>query len=674
MKLYSLISSKTNYFPLTNNLSKTNSKIFFIIRELTGIILLLYGRQYYIKSLKGCDGDEFKCIVIKIRFIFDDIRYCFKSILYFILFLVFIHLKIYSKYQIIIFIIIIFEIVLKDRGDSFLHHGFFNILSLFTFLILGEIFIILFIIIINIKKKKYLIFITINLILLYCFIHINNKEKYFCKNWDRGLNNSIISNNKTLYPCTIAIPKRKCLIDIFSPLLDLSKILNIKCENRKEKEKYLLKSFSNLKSYPFINKIAYPTTKIDKEEINDYTPLHGGNLMNYIMNNLINLDENNTFHKLKNNETHEIIVDFSQNPYGELIQKINFNQSLSNIRANVSKQYNSNNIIFIFFDNLSRVHFYRQYKKTSKFIKNFLSYKGFSTKNNKNQYYHGFEFLKYHKFDGPTLNNAVPMFTGVNFNNKNKIINIVKDMKKLGYVTCNVQDVCQKELMVLAKKKKYYYYIEYDHEYIAPSCDPNIFKKGYGLFSGPNGIIRKCLYGKESIEYAFEYGKNFWKAYNNNKKFLRIVNSYGHEYIGEKSKYADDSLYNFLNDLYISEQMKNTTLFLVGDHGNLLMGVYELFKPNDFEIEKNFPICIIINPDVEKLSYYEQYSEIFQNQQTFITPFDIYFTLRNIIYGNKYKDNLLKEQINKGESLYRYINPKKRSCKNYIQMKNCLCK
>ena len=166
MKLYSLISSKTNYFPLTNNLSKTNSKIFFIIRELTGIILLLYGRQYYIKSLKGCDGDEFKCIVIKIRFIFDDIRYCFKSILYFLLFLVFIHLKIYSKYQIIIFIIIIFEIVLKDRGDSFLHHGFFNILSLFTFLILGEIFIILFILFILIIKKNIFVKIGIEVLII----------------------------------------------------------------------------------------------------------------------------------------------------------------------------------------------------------------------------------------------------------------------------------------------------------------------------------------------------------------------------------------------------------------------------------------------------------------------------------------------------------------------------
>ena len=110
------------------------------------------------------------------------------------------------------------------------------------------------------------------------------------------------------------------------------------------------------------------------------------------------------------------------------------------------------------------------------------------------------------------------MFTGVNFNNKNEMISIVKDMKKLGYITCNVQDVCQKELMVLGKNKKYYHFIEFDHEYVAPSCDPNIFKPGYGIFSGENGIIRKCLYGKESIEHALEYGKNFWKTYNNNIK------------------------------------------------------------------------------------------------------------------------------------------------------------
>lgn len=61
---------------------------------------------------------------------------------------------------------------------------------------------------------------------------------------------------------------------------------------------------------------------------------------------------------------------------------------------------------------------------------------------NKHLNYHGFEFLKYHIFDGGTLFNAIPMFSGVNLNNKNKIISIVKDMKNLGYITCNVQDVC----------------------------------------------------------------------------------------------------------------------------------------------------------------------------------------------------------------------------------------
>ena len=50
----------------------------------------------------------------------------------------------------------------------------------------------------------------------------------------------------------------------------------------------------------------------------------------------------------------------------------------------------SNNILYIYLDNLSRVHFYRQYKKTAKFIKKFLKYEGFSIKNNYEHKFHGF--------------------------------------------------------------------------------------------------------------------------------------------------------------------------------------------------------------------------------------------------------------------------------------------
>jgi len=103
------------------------------------------------------------------------------------------------------------------------------------------------------------------------------------------------------------------------------------------------------------------------------------------------------------------------------------------------------------------------------------------------------------------------------------------------------------------------------------------------------------------------------------------------------------------------------------------MGVYKLLNPNDWKIEKSLPILIILIPDKKNISYEMQYSEIYKNQQTLITPFDIYYTIRHIIYGNNYKNNLLKKRHNEGESLFKYINSKNRNCKKYQQMRNCKC-
>ena len=266
-------------------------------------------------------------------------------------------------------------------------------------------------------------------------------------------------------------------------------------------------------------------------------------------------------------------------------------------------------------DNLSRVHFYRQFKKTSKFLKQFFSYKGFSM--NSSDVFHGFEFLKYHNLDGATLTNAIPMFSGVYYNPNNTMISIVKELKKLGYVTCNSQDVCHKELMGINDLNKYTY-VEFDHEYASPNCDPNIYNFGYGLLGGENGILRKCLYGKEKIEYTFEYSKQFWLSY--------------------KAKYSDEATFHFLYDLFSSNQLKNTTIFIAGDHGFMLMGAYKLLSPNDWRIEQFMPIFIILIPDIKNQTFEEQYSEIYKNQQTLITPFDIYYTIRDIIYGKRYKD------------------------------------
>ena len=77
-----------------------------IFSNLLAFIFLIIGRHLYIKSLLGCDGGEFKCIIKnKLDYILDDIYYCTHSAIYFLIFLFILHLKLCSFYQIIIFIL-----------------------------------------------------------------------------------------------------------------------------------------------------------------------------------------------------------------------------------------------------------------------------------------------------------------------------------------------------------------------------------------------------------------------------------------------------------------------------------------------------------------------------------------------------------------------------------------
>ena len=96
-----------------------------------------------------------------------------------------------------------------------------------------------------------------------------------------------------MYSCSVDIPRSKCFIDILSPLLDLSKLLKIKCEKRKDKEKYILKLSSNLNSLKEIKKIGYPITVNSKGEIKGKPALYSDTLMNFVLNNMINLDDKN---------------------------------------------------------------------------------------------------------------------------------------------------------------------------------------------------------------------------------------------------------------------------------------------------------------------------------------------------------------------------------------------
>jgi hypothetical protein len=668
----SIKETKNNEIKLEDNNKIPIIKLFF---EIIALPYLLIGRHLYIISLKGCNKSEYDCL-FDIQYIIDDINNCVQSTFYFIFVLFLIQMNLCSKYYLIVIFAFFAEFIIADRGSTFLNHGILNILGFFVILSFGEIIILIIVLFYKLYRCKNRIPFFFSVIIFSIFTSIfifKNKDNFFCKDWDKGLNNTYIENNSSKYPCKMKIPKSKCLINIVRPFLDASKFAGIKCEKRQEKEKYLLKNFLNYANNTHIKRIGYPITIGKNPEIVGKPAMYSGTLLEFVKNNLINMDDKEQLNKLEDYQKPEVIVDFNKDPYGQIQIKINYNESLAKERQ-LKQKNETKNVLFIYMDNLSRNHFYRQYPKTCKFLEKFLSYKGFSpsNKNNSNENYHGFEFLKYYKFEGATLSNALPMFSGVNFDPHLNMVSIVREFKNNGYVTANIQDICHKELMDINPLEKYVY-VEFDHEYAAPNCDPNIYTFGYSFSGGENGIFRKCQYGKESFEHPLEYAKKFWKSYKDCKKFMRIVNTYAHEYSGEKSKYSDEPLRDFLKYLYESSQLNDTTVFIAGDHGFALMGVYKILEANDWKAENDLPVFFIIEPDNTNLDYEKQYQEISKNQQTLITAFDIFYTLKWILYGEEYKSLPLNGDKNSGECLFKYINPKLRNCKKYKKLAKSTC-
>ena len=441
-----IIKKNGNLIFLSEHKSTLKNIINFI-----SILYLIFGRFLYISSLKGCSKSEFDCLN-DLQLIQDDINNCLNSIVYFTFVLFLIQLKICSSYILIILVIIYIELLIRDHGENFLNHGKLNLFALFSLTMIGEIFILFIVLYKYLFKKKKIFLICLISILIFIQsikIIIKSKEDYYCKDWDKGLNNSYINNDPIIYPCKINIPKDKCLISILGPLFDFSKILNLKCVKRSDKEKNNLIINSNLKNKTKIKRIGYPITIGKKEEINGEPFLYSETLYEFVNNNLVDMDDKEQLNKLNEDQKPEVIANFSNSLYGKLEININFKGKLSKERKLLEKE-DSNNVLFLFMDNLSRVHFYRQYKRTKEFLKQFLTYKGYSNEIDKKQKYHGFEFLKFQKFDGPTVTNTIPMFSGVYFDSRNIMISIVKDFKKSGYITCNVQDICHKELISFA--------------------------------------------------------------------------------------------------------------------------------------------------------------------------------------------------------------------------------
>ena len=207
-----------------------------------------------------------------------------------------------------------------------------------------------------------------------------------------------------------------------------------------------------------------------------------------------------------------------------------------------------------------------------------------------------------------------------------------------------------------------------DHEYLM--CDPN----ADSIFL----TSKRCLYGKITSHHAFEYGIQFWKKYKENRKYLNINIEDGHEGTLEVLKYTDKIIYHFLKKLYDENLMMKTSIFLLSDHGTQCPSVYHLTR--FFRIERFLPMFYLICNDRKNISYNEQYFNLYNNQQILITGYDIYNTISNLIFGDKYDsiENKTEEKETPksglGISLFKKIDSKMRKPKDYKNMTTKICK
>ena len=96
----------------------------------------------------------------------------------------------------------------------------------------------------------------------------------------------------------------------------------------------------------------------------------------------------------------------------------------------------------------------------------------------------------------------------------------------------------------------------------------------------------------------------------------------GHEGTLEALKYVDNIIFNFLNNLYLENSLKDSTIFLLSDHGVGMPSIYFFYK--FYKLEEQLPMLYIIVNDMKNITYNNQFKNIFENQQTLITAYDIY--------------------------------------------------
>lgn len=579
--------------------------------------------------------------------------------------------KLLSKAHILIILIFIIGLLFIDYGNDIYNHGLINFSIMFISTIFGTLFLLVFqtirssFIEKNYRVAIYLIsWIFIIFISFYIFYYLVLN----CSYWNKGLNGVQIDNNKNKYSCKIRSPS-KCYISAFDNVFDFSKMLDYKCDSQNMKFTFLetLENYSLYYDAEFEDNVSVLNFPLTNNE--QYSGFEFNNENNFGRKVITNIKGDSK----KDIQNSEIFL-IKDGKYSTIEMNMNKNHTL--IRERKKKENASSkikNIIFIYFDSLSRQQFLRQLQTFSNILSDLYD--------SSNTNYESLEFLKYHTFNNYNHQSLNSLFYGTSilhneYNNEDeKPMHILSHLKNNGFITAQSANICSKHL-----SGSYFnsFKDEFDHENIAMFCDPNYSivdpKKKY--IKGIHSSLKRCLFGRDTFEYVFDYGKMFWETYSENNKFLRLGFFDGNENSGEVVKYLDNYLVDFLLDIINKGKFLNTMLFLVSSSGEIEAGIFDKKRKSEFFYEKNLGSWFMI---INKYGLDKKIIEnIKKNMQNFVTPYDVYDTLLSIIY-DCYDINCtekIKHRSINGISAFNSINGFERNCEKYkeISENGCHCK
>ena len=139
-------------------------------------------------------------------------------------------------------------------------------------------------------------------------------------------------------------------------------------------------------------------------------------------------------------------------------------------------------------------------------------------------------------------------------------------------------------------------FVTFDNYGGSVACDMNYdstLEMDIVLDKGRNSQYRRWLYGQEMHNIQLNYIKQFWDAYQGNRKAFRSRLNEKHEATGELIKYNDNDAVEFLEYFKANGYLKDTIIYFISDHGQHFIVGHIPFVPETADSKKTTCRCLL---------------------------------------------------------------------------------